>query len=280
MVPGSSVMRPFMTNDPGTIVRSWHNGRPRKAVRRGVPPMPKTDRMPVIGVVPLVDYGRESLWMLPGYFDAVAEAGGVPVMLPLTADAASVERALDVVDAVLVTGGQDVDPARYGCEDRAAAALCGELCRERDAMEELLVPAALGRDLPLLGICRGIQALNTALGGTLWQDLPKQHPSAVEHHGQPPYDQPTHPVEVLPETPLAACVGAGELAVNSYHHQALRDVAPGLEVMARAADGVVEAVWRPESRFCWAVQWHPEFMHAVDEPSRKIFSAFVAAARA
>lgn len=242
--------------------------------------MPKTDRMPVIGVVPLVDYGRESLWMLPGYFDAVAEAGGVPVMLPLTADAASVERALDVVDAVLVTGGQDVDPARYGCEDRAAAALCGELCRERDAMEALLVPAALGRDLPLLGICRGIQALNTALGGTLWQDLPKQHPSAVEHHGQPPYDQPTHPVEVLPKTPLAACVGAGELAVNSYHHQALRDVAPGLKVMARAADGVVEAVWRPESRFCWAVQWHPEFMHAVDEPSRKIFSAFVAAARA
>lgn len=242
--------------------------------------MPKTDQMPVIGVVPLVDYGRESLWMLPGYFDAVAEAGGVPVMLPLTADAASVERALDVVDAVLVTGGQDVDPARYGCEDRAAAALCGELCRERDAMEALLVPAALGRDLPLLGICRGIQALNTVLGGTLWQDLPKQHPSAVEHHGQPPYDQPTHPVEVLPETPLAACVGAGELAVNSYHHQALRDVAPGLEVMVRAADGVVEAVWRPESRFCWAVQWHPEFMHAVDEPSRKIFSAFVAAARA
>ena len=280
MVPGSFVMSPFMTNDPGTIVRSWHNGRPRKAVRRGVPPMPKTDQMPVIGVVPLVDYGRESLWMLPGYFDAVAEAGGVPVMLPLTADVASVERALDVVDAVLVTGGQDVDPARYGCEDRAAAALCGELCRERDAMEALLVPAALGRDLPLLGICRGIQALNTVLGGTLWQDLPKQRPSAVEHHGQPPYDQPTHPVEVLPETPLAACVGAGELAVNSYHHQALRDVAPGLEVMARAADGVVEAVWRPESRFCWAVQWHPEFMHAVDEPSRKIFSAFVAAARA
>lgn len=239
--------------------------------------MPKK---PVIGVVPLVDYGRESLWMLPGYFDAVLEAGGVPVMLPLSDDGDALARALDAVDGLVVTGGQDVDPARYGEKDPEAAALCGELCRERDAMEAALLPATLGRDLPLLGICRGIQALNTVLGGTLWQDLPRQRPSEVEHHGQPPYDQPTHPVEVLAETPLAACLGAGELAVNSYHHQALRDVAPGLEVMARAADGVVEAVWRPASRFCWAVQWHPEFSHAVDEPSRRIFSAFVAAARA
>lgn len=235
--------------------------------------------MPVIGVVPLVDHRLESLWMLPGYFDAVAEAGGVPVMLPLTADAAALSRALDAVDGVVVTGGQDVGPALYGERGSEGAALCGELCPERDAMEELLVPELVARDVPTLGICRGIQVANAVLGGTLWQDLPRQRPSAVEHHGKPPYDQPVHVVEVLRDTPLAACVGAGELPVNSYHHQALRDVAPDLAVMAEAPDGVVEAVWRPESRFFWAVQWHPEFAHRVDEPSRKIFSALVAAAR-
>lgn len=235
---------------------------------------------PVIGVVPLVDYKLESLWMLPGYFDAVAEAGGVPVMLPLTADAEALSCALDVVDGVVVGGGQDVDPSLYGERGQQAAALCGELCPERDAMEALLVPELVARDVPTLGICRGIQVANAVLGGTLWQDLPRQRPSVVEHHGKPPYDQPVHSVEVLARTPLAACVGAGELAVNSYHHQALRDMAPGLEVMAAAADGVVEAVWRPASRFFWAVQWHPEFAHKVDEPSRKIFSALVEAARA
>ena len=234
---------------------------------------------PLIGVVPLVDYGRDSLWMLPGYFDAVAEAGGVPVMLPLTTDTTSVARLLDSLDGIIVTGGQDVGPARYGEKDEAARALCGELCPERDAMEALLVPAALEADLPLLGICRGLQALNVILGGTLWQDLPKQRPSEVEHHGKAPYENPVHMARVLRGTPLAACVGEGELPVNSFHHQALRDVAPELEVMAEAPDGVVEAVWRPASRFCWAVQWHPEFSHAVDESSRKIFSAFVDACR-
>lgn len=238
-----------------------------------------SESLPIIGCVPLVDYGRESLWMLPGYFDAVVEAGGVPVMLPLTSDAAAVTRLLDAVDGLVVTGGQDVDPAAYGEGDPAALARCGELCRERDAMEALLIPAALERDLPILGICRGIQALNVCLGGTLWQDLPAQRPSGVEHHGKPPYEAPVHDVRVLPDTPLAACVGARDLPVNSYHHQAVRDLAPGLSVMAEAADGVVEAVWRPASRFCWALQWHPEFMHAVDEPSRRIFSALVTAAR-
>lgn len=235
---------------------------------------------PVIGVVPLVDHKLESLWMLPGYFDAVSEAGGVPMMLPLTADPDVLFRALDVVDGVVVTGGQDVGPALYGEKDPSAIGLCGELCPERDAMEALLVPELVARDVPTLGICRGIQVINAVLGGTLWQDVPRQRPSAVEHHGKPPYDEPVHTVEVLSGTPLSSCVGAGELPVNSYHHQALRDVAPGLTAMAMAADGVVEAVWRPASRFFWAVQWHPEFAHKVDQPSRKIFSALVGAARA
>lgn len=234
---------------------------------------------PVVGVVPLVDYGRESLWMLPGYLDGVTEAGGLPVVLPLTDDPETVEQLMGMVDALLVTGGQDVGPDVYGLDDPAERALVGETSPERDRMERLLLGAALERDTPLLGICRGIQVVNALLGGTLWQDLPTQHPSDVEHHGRPPYDVPAHTVEVLPDTPLAACVGAGELAVSSYHHQAVRDVAPGLSPMAVSGDGVVEALWRPASRFLWAVQWHPEFTHRVDAASRAIFSALVGAVR-
>lgn len=236
-------------------------------------------RRPVIGVTPLVDEQRESYWMLPGYFEGVLEAGGVPVMLPLTDEVEVLERALSACDGLLIAGGQDVAPEVYGEAAPEAVALVGETCPERDRMEAALLPLALERDLPVLGICRGIQVINALLGGTLWQDLPAQRPSGVEHHGAPPYDVPVHTVEVAAGTPLAEAIGSGEHAVNNYHHQAVRELAPGLEVMAVSPDGLVEALWRPASAFLWAVQWHPEFAHRVDEASRQIFSAFVEAAR-
>ena len=236
-------------------------------------------RKPVIGVTPLVDARRESYWMLPGYFEGILEAGGVPIMLPLSVDADVLGQALAACDGLLIAGGQDVSPEVYGEASPEAVALVGETCRERDRMEAVLLEAAVARDLPVLGICRGIQVINALLGGTLWQDLPAQRPSAVEHHGTPPYDVPVHTVEVAAGTPLAEAIGAGEHAVNSYHHQAVRELAPGLEAMAVSPDGLVEALWRPESSFLWAVQWHPEFAHRVDEASRRIFSAFIGAAR-
>ena len=234
---------------------------------------------PLIGVVPLVDEGRDSYWMLPGYFEGILEAGGAPVMLPLTDGPEVLARLVSSCDGILVTGGQDVSPELYGEQGADAVTLCCELCAARDKMESALIPLAVRGDVPVLGICRGIQVINAVLGGTLWQDLPKQRPSEVEHHGLPPYEEPVHEVDVLSSTPLAEAIGAGSYAVNSYHHQALRDLAPGLEAMAVAPDGVIEAVWRPESRFLWAVQWHPEFSRGVDEKSRKVFSAFVDAAR-
>ncbi len=239
-----------------------------------------TIEKPIIGVAPLVDEQRESYWMLPGYFEGILEAGGVPVMLPLTDDAEVLGRALSACDGLLITGGQDVAPELYGEAAPEAVALVGETCPERDRMEAALLPLAIERDLPVLGVCRGIQVINALLGGALWQDLPTQRPSGIEHHGTPPYDVPVHTVEVMAGTPLAEAIGAGEHAVNSYHHQAVRRLAPGLEAMAASPDGLVEALWRPASRFLWAVQWHPEFAHRVDEASRQIFSAFVAAARA
>lgn len=230
---------------------------------------------PVIGLIPLVDEARESLWMLPGYMDGVEEAGGLPVMLPLTADPADLERLCGFCDGFLLTGGHDVSPSVYGAQ---RLPVCGELCPDRDAMETALLSRAMARGKPVLGICRGIQLVNAALGGTLWQDLPSQRPSAVEHHQTPPYDKPAHEVSLLPGTPLRALLGAERIVVNSYHHQGLRDLAPGLRPMATAPDGLVEAVWHPEQPFLWAVQWHPEFAWRTQPAARAVFAAFVRAA--
>lgn len=240
---------------------------------------------PLIGIVPLVDYGRESLWMLPGYMDGVMEAGGVPFMLPLTDDEAAIRQLVGMCDGILFTGGQDVSPELYGeSVTESYLATKPELSPERDRMEPVLLREALRADKAILGICRGIQLINAALGGTMWHDLPTEVPSDVEHHmPNPPYDLLGHEVTLVAGTPLAELMAAagegGRIAVNSYHHQAVRVVAPGLTVMAKADDGVVEALYRPQSRFCWAVQWHPEFLHKVDARSRMIFRAFVDAAR-
>ena len=130
---------------------------------------------------------------------------------------------------------------------------------------------------PVLGICRGIQFLNVYLGGTLYQDLPTEHPSAAEHHQKPPYDVPVHSVTLVPARPLYQLLGKCELAVNSLHHQAIRKLAPTLQVMALSEDGIPEAICLPGKKFVWAVQWHPEFSFPVNADSRKIFAAFVGA---
>lgn len=227
-------------------------------------------KKPVIGLVPLVDTGRESLWMLPGYMDGIREAGGLPVMLPLNDEDADVARMAALCDGIVFTGGHDVNPELYGEKNEG---LTGELIPARDSMEGKLLSAALELDRGVLGICRGLQFLNVMLGGSLYQDLPTQFESSVNHRQPAPYHLPIHPVTV--RGPLAETVGAGEIMVNSCHHQAIRDLAPGLEVMAQAPDGIVEAVRLPGKKFLWAVQWHPEFMQAVDENSRRIFRAFV-----
>lgn len=225
----------------------------------------------MIGVVPLVDEERESLWMLPAYMEGIETAGGIPVMMPLTNDEAVLGQLSDTLDGFLFTGGQDVNPALYG---EKAVKQCGESCLKRDSMEKLLLSIAIREEKPVLGICRGIQLINAALGGTLYQDLPTEHPSELEHHQKPPYDAPSHRVELVTHTPLFTLLGRETMEVNSYHHQAVRKLAPALEPMAYAEDGLIEAVWMPEHRFLWAVQWHPEYNYKVSAESRKLFKKF------
>ena len=229
---------------------------------------------PVVGVMPLWDDEKESLWMLPGYLDGLEEAGATPIIFPLSEDKEEIVRLMDLCDGILLTGGHDVSPSLYGEAPLEGKVSC---CAKRDEMERIVLEEAILKDKPLLGICRGIQFVNAALGGTLYQDLPSQHPSETEHHQTPPYDVPVHDVSIVKGTSLHKILGEEKIAVNSYHHQAVKDLAPELKIMAEAEDGIVEAVCRPENKFLWALQWHPEFSHKTDENSRKIFSAFVKA---
>lgn len=236
-----------------------------------------TGRRPVIGVMPLFDFERDSFWMLPGYLSMVERAGGMPVTLPLLADEAGVAQALSLCDGLLFTGGHDVDPRSYG---EARTGLCGRAWPERDHMETALLAHALAEGKPFLGICRGIQILNVSCGGTLWQDLPAERPSAVAHQQARPYDRPIHDVSVPAGTLLARALGDAAdsaLAVNSYHHQGVKDVGRGLMASAYAPDGLVEALEAEGHPFGLAVQWHPEFFGPDHPASLRLFKAFAEA---
>ncbi len=227
---------------------------------------------PIIGVMPLWDEEKDSIWMLPGYLDGLLQAGGLPIMFPFTQDEQDLEQLAGVCDGFLFTGGHDVCPELY--HETPMEGLV-DSCRKRDNMEGIVLRKALERDKPLLGICRGIQFINAFLGGSLYQDLPTQHPSETEHHQPRPYDQPIHDVTLADGSPLYRCLGTDRLPVNSCHHQAVKKLAPALEAMAFSPDGLIEAVCMPGKKFLWAVQWHPEFSYRTDAHSRRIFSAFV-----
>ena len=231
---------------------------------------------PVIGLIPLYDETKESYWMLPGYMKVLEQCGALPIMLPLTSDEEELAQSLELCDGLLLTGGHDVDPVLYHEQPKAA---CGVPCRERDAMECRLLGWALEINLPVFGICRGIQFLNAYLGGTLYQDLPTEYDSSIEHHMTPPYDRTAHKVTVLADTVLAEILGAGELPVNSYHHQAVKNTAPGVTTMAVSEDGLVEAISVDGKKFAVGVQWHPEFSYENNAQSLKLVQAFVDACR-
>ena len=190
------------------------------------------------------------------YTQAVQEAGGIAVVLPAHGYVDDTAALLDRVDGLLFSGGPDLDPAVYGQAPHPE--LGPDVDRVSDEYELALLRGAAERDLPMLGICRGMQALNVSRGGTLHQHLPDI--TALDHRqGHEPF-APAHAAVVEGETLLHDLTGASALAVNSFHHQAADAVGAGLEVCARASDGTVEALWDPGARFCLGVQWHAELL--------------------
>ena len=229
-------------------------------------------KKPLIAVLPLYDREKDSYWMLPGYFAGLQAAGAVPVMLPLFAEQDTAQLARDF-DGFLFTGGQDVDPVLYG---EQMLDCCGELNSARDRMEAAMLQELMNLKKPVLGICRGLQLINACLGGTLWQDLPSQRPEGRNHRMERPYDRAEHSVAL--SGPLEVLYASKTLGVNSCHHQGIKTLAPGLEPMAIADDGLIEAVFHPDYPFLWAVQWHPEFFDPAKGPGTFLFRAFAEAA--
>ena len=208
------------------------------------------------------------------YVHALEQAGLVPLIVPpLTYPAGAVAELLGAVKGLVLTGGEDVSPAQYGAPAHPAL---GATNAARDATELAITSAARMMRLPTLAICRGVQLLNVALGGTLVQDLPSQRPGGVEHDQAGARSERTHPVTLDADSRLARALRATELAVNSIHHQALDTVATTLRVTGRAPDGVIEAVEADDAGW-WAVgvQWHPEELTRGGEPwDRLLFEAF------
>ena len=213
------------------------------------------------------------------YLEGVIHAGGVPVILPSVVAPRMAEVLLDGIDGLLLSGGSDLDPDYYGEE---CAPELGVTIPERDAFEIALVRLALGRRMPIFGICRGMQVLNVALGGTLYQDLPSQlGKDALNHWQETPKWHPAHEIEILHDSHLAQITGSQNARVNSYHHQGIKDLADGLAATARSSDGVIEAVEYRDFTIQWiiGVQWHAEMMREVGMEHQNLFEAHVSAAK-
>ncbi len=231
-------------------------------------------KRPYIGVIQLVDDEKKRYWMSPGYMNSVEKAGGIPLILPLTKDRDVLMQVLHDLDGLLLTGGHDVDPHLYHEDFHEKI---GPLCPLRDASEMMLTHEAVQLNMPVFGICRGLQMLNVVLGGTLYQDIPSQISSTEEHRMPKPFDTVSHSVNILENTPLYDILGSKNIGVNSHHHQSIKDIAPSLRLAAVAEDGVIESIFMPNRRFILGVQWHPELLYDKDEHSRALFSAFVRA---
>lgn len=232
-------------------------------------------RRPAIGVTIGYDQRRAGIFLLrQDYLRSVETAGGLPLVLAPGRPADAPEL-LGRLDGLVLTGGSDVDPALYGEERHPKI---GQVIRERDDFELALAREALERDLPLLAICRGHQVLNVATGGTLIQDIPFQISRAVDHDPERERWETAHEVSLLPGTRLRALIGRDRVAVNSFHHQAVKDLGRSLRVSARSlTDGVVEGIEAPDRRFALGVQWHPEGFWNQKESFHVLFEALVGA---
>lgn len=225
---------------------------------------------PRIGLVSNFDRDRQIYFCYAAYVDAVVAAGGVPVVLPYLSSGEHIDQILSAVDGVILTGGPDVEPSYYG--GRRDPSVQTPI-PERDTFEIALARGIFAKDMPALGICRGLQVLNIAAGGSLYIDIPSAMPSAQAHWKE--LTEPAHFIRIDPESRLARMCAMTKACVNSQHHQAIRDLADTFRVSATAVDGIIEAIESVVHRCVIGVQWHPERIWDVEAASERLLKSFV-----
>lgn len=238
-------------------------------------------RAPLIGITTSMTFGNdpERAYVNSAYLLAVQQAGGVPVPLPPQLDDRALAEISTRLDGLLLTGGGDIDPNAFGEPPHPTLY---EVAPSRDRLELTLVRRCISEGTPILAICRGIQLLNVALGGSLYQDVAGDPGTTITHDQTGPRDQLAHPVKVVSGSFLAQVVERDELLVNSMHHQAVKSLGNGLVAVAYAPDQIIEGVEMEDAgprRFVLGVQWHPEELTQKDPTARALFSAFVEASR-
>ena len=221
--------------------------------------------------------GLENVYVNRDYVTAVLQAEGIPFILPFVEGEELVRAQIEMMDGILLSGGYDVHPALYGQEPHVKLE---EVYPERDVYEIAVIKAAIELKKPIFGICRGLQLINVAFGGTLYQDLSLHQPQTeIQHNQTCPRDLAIHSIEVSPNSKLHKIFGTTQVPVNSFHHQAIDQLAPGLKINACSIDGVIEGIEKEGEDFFIAVQWHPERMVAKHPLMKKLFQAFTDAAR-
>ena len=242
-------------------------------------------RRPVIGVTPDFNAGnrkdmggKEPTYFLRArYLQAVQEAGGVPLVLPLVVSRTQHSFLLQRLDGLLVTGsGSDLAPQFYGESKQYPFQ---QMSEERARLELGFSQLAFKHQVPTLGICGGMQSMNVALGGTLIQDIPSQIVTKIQHLQKSSAENTVHPIQIEPKTLLRRIIKKSNMPVNSSHHQSVKTISRSLQVSAVAPDGVIEAIEASNHPFWLGVQWHPEFLYRKDLLQKRLFSAFIKAAR-
>ena len=230
---------------------------------------------PIIAILgPVDDEGTVNL--LNTYSGAIESAGGLPIVIPYTDNEETLMKYAELCDGFLFSGGCDIEPSRFGEQTKET---CGNIQKRRDYLEFTIFRMVFEKKKPIMAICRGIQVINVALGGTLYQDIPTEIPSEIPHRQKEPRTEPSHEVKILSDTPLMELIGKERMPANSFHHQAIKALGKGLEVMALADDGVIEAVYYNGENYILGYQWHPERLSKFENGNRTLFDDFINACK-